>query len=183
MPVVAVLALTSSPANAEPAVAADVTFVSTVTNQIAWAHQCAAFHCGYHAIPSGTIVRVACYVFNENLEYDLVVAPAPWDGSTIVAGYVDRNALRDSTSQRCVDVGPTGTVNTETWAHSCPSLNCGYGQMYQNENIGPVCRTAGTFEGRYWDLLIDHSPANANSELAGFVPIADWPHADPTTPC
>jgi hypothetical protein len=186
MPAVAVLALalTSPPASGEPAAAAGVNFTYTFTNQVAWAHQCAAFHCGYHALASGTSVRVVCYIFNEDLEYDLVIAPAPWNSSTIIAGYVDRNALRDSTSQRCVDI-LTGSVFTETWAHSCPSLSCGYGRMYPNERIAPICRTAGEYEGRYWMLVVDHSPTNANLELAGFIPTSDWPvpQVPPTTLC
>jgi hypothetical protein len=184
LPLAMLLAIGSSlPAAADPAPAFSAkTGLLNYTNQIAWAHQCAAAHCGYHVIPSGAPVIGMCYSINEGVRWNLVIAASPWNSNVPIAGYVDRIALNGAeTSVPCSSAGEgPHYLNQETWAHSCPSINCGYGVMTPNHDVAGLCRTSG-YEGYLWDLVLDHN--NANKDLVGFIHNVDLPGADPADVC
>jgi hypothetical protein len=173
----------ASAANAEPSTAAtgeptvNFTFpVWTSTTVVSWVHQCAAMHCGYHQIPAGQAVKNWCWSYNEGIYWYLITTASPWDPSILIAGFVSEDAVSEITAQQCntVGEGPHWLTVPETWAHSCPSLNCGYGIMRPGEDIAQVCLTALSADGLHWDLVLDHD-AGLHHDLAGFIPYGDLP--------
>jgi hypothetical protein len=154
----------------------------TETNQGAWAHQCAASHCGFHTVGAFQHVIAWCSTFNEGLWWDLVTTASPWDSRLPIAGYVVAYALTGSSPQPCGSVGTGGFpfVAPQTWAHSCPLLGCGFGIMWPFESVAGVCSTP-LFEGHTWVMVVDHD--SADSQLAGFVHAEDFPRSKPDVTC
>ncbi len=142
---------------------ATTALTNTRTVTAAWVHQCAAMGCGYHAIDAGRDATAVCYAYNEGIWWNLVVTASPWDSSIPITGYVSVDALAApdwsvSCDQYGVDLGPSTQY---WWAHSCPSMSCGYGVI----NPGEDYRWFGYWGD--WDLVIDRD--SANRYLAGFI--------------
>jgi hypothetical protein len=156
----------SASTNAPPS----ASWVQTSTNQIAWVHQCAAMHCGYHQIPAGQDVRALCLTTNENLEWNLIVTGSPGNRNLQIAGYVTTDALnRKETQDLCGSVGYSPVQATMGWwAHSCPSMNCGYGVIWPGEYYRP--QYSFDWEGHTWTLVIDISKSpDDDFRLAGYI--------------
>jgi len=135
--------------------------ITTFTTKEAWVRQCAAMHCGHHVVTKGTTVWGYCSTVNAGIRWNVV-----WTEDDR-AGHIDVTAMNTPTSVPCdtAGVGPIRPTQ-ELWAHSCPSMGCGYGVMSPGHDVARLDVTPPR-EGRLWNLALDHDSPNKN--LVGFV--------------
>ncbi|MFI9503410.1 hypothetical protein [Nocardia sp. NPDC052566] len=135
----------------------------TKTAATSWVHQCAAMHCGYHEIGPGQPVKVACYVRNEGIIWNLILASSPWDQNVPIVGFVSDDALTaPEYGTSCDEYGPGAPSELTWWAHSCPRMACGYGII----NKGDYYRVIGSASDGWWIAMDFSSPDN---HLTGFI--------------
>ncbi len=142
-------------------------FTDTTTVTTTWVHQCASMRCGYHEVGPGRSVRALCSTDSDGISWNLVVTASPWNPDVLIAGYVSLDALHNPERQDfCDAVGyPAQVAHGEWWAHSCPSMGCGYGVIHAGDLYRRQFSVAG--EERNWDLVIDYS--SPYPYLAGFI--------------
>jgi hypothetical protein len=129
-------------------------------------------HCGYHQIPAGQRVRALCWADGEGpKKWNLIVTGSPWNANIQIAGYVTVDALENQESgDFCVSTGYDPVrANHPWWAHSCPSMSCGYGVIWSGENYRP--QFSFDWEGRTWTLVVDISKVLPGDDflLAGYI--------------
>ncbi len=152
----------ASAASSSPAVAIG----TATTTKVAWVHQCAAMHCGYHEVPAGQYAFVYCAATTDENFWNLIVTASPWDRSLTIAGYVSTDALdAPISSPRCGNyLG--NPAPTEYWAHSCPLMSCGYGVIRKGDNYRRLDFVTAP-NGELWYLAIDLS--SPDYLLAGYI--------------
>ncbi|MET1075484.1 MAG: hypothetical protein ABWY11_22745 [Umezawaea sp.] len=137
----------------------------TETTKVAWLRQCASLQCGYHVIEKGKDLYVFCATDNAGIYWNVV-----WTEDGYV-GHMDVSAMGLATSVSCDSAGEAIRPRQELWAHSCPSMNCGYGVVPTGHDVASLNRTAGAPEGYVWEFILDHDSVNKN--LVGFVHTSD----------
>jgi hypothetical protein len=160
----AVVAPSASAATQSPA---GTNTTPTEITKPAWVHQCAAMHCGYHAVAAHTAAKAYCWVSHEGILWDLLTTSAPWDPAVQIVGYVSEDALSPTEDfDNCANVGlPSRSAPTTYWAHSCPLASCGYGVINAGHWMQPQFSVQSN--GQTWWVVIDHS--SPDYQLAGYI--------------
>ena len=159
--------MVASSAGAATQLPAGTNTTPTEITMPAWVHQCAAMHCGYHAVGAHTAAKAYCWVFNEGIFWDLVTTSAPWDSAVQIVGYVSEDALTPKEGRdNCINVGlPSQSAPITYWAHSCPLTSCGYGVINAGHRMQPQFSVQSN--GQTWWVVIDHD--SADFQLAGYI--------------